>query len=99
KKAAQRSHIVTDADSSDYSVIYSDIDKSAGRETIVFKTGGDEYKLVKLNGEIAYLVVNDDKVPKDKMSDYSELLKTMEAQLERMRKEQAIRDEEQRQRN
>ena len=90
---------IPDADKDDYSVIYSDIDKSAGRETIVFKKGKNEYKLVRLNGEIAYLLVNDDKVSKDRMSEYSELIKTITAQLERMRKEQAIRDEEQRQRN
>lgn len=83
----------------DYSVIYSDIDKSAGRETIVFKKAGNEYKLVKLNGEIAYLMINDEKVPKDKLGEYSTLLQEINAQLERMRKEQAIRDEEQRQRN
>jgi beta-lactamase regulating signal transducer with metallopeptidase domain len=86
-------------DISHYSVIYSDIDKSAGRETVVLKSEGNEYKLVKLNGEIAYLVVNDEKIPKERLGDYSELLKKINAQLERMRKEQEIRDEEQKVRN
>jgi len=93
KKSDQR------LDNDDYTVIYSDIDKSAGRETIVLKTGGNEYKVVKLNDEIAYLVVNDEKIPKDKMGDYSDLLKKINAQLERMKEEQKIRDKEQEQRN
>jgi beta-lactamase regulating signal transducer with metallopeptidase domain len=82
-----------------YSVIYSDVDNSTGRETVVFKSEGNEYKLVKLNGEISYLVVNDEKIPKDKLGEYSEVLKKINSQLERMRKEQLVRDEEQARRN
>ncbi|MES1215233.1 MAG: M56 family metallopeptidase, partial [Bacteroidota bacterium] len=106
KKSVQRSESSYQLDNGDYRVIYSDIDKSAGKETIVLKTDGNEYKLVKLNGELAYLVVNDEKIPKEKMGDYSDLLKKINAQLERMKeeqeirdKEQAIRDKEQEQRN
>lgn len=95
KKSAQTTESMRQLDKGDYSVIYSDIDKAAGKETVVLKTAGNEYKLVKQNGEVAYLVVNDEKIPQDKMSEYSELLKKINARLEIMRKEQEIRDKEQ----
>src|SRR5260221_5209436 len=99
KKTTQQSESIQQLDNGDYTVIYNDIDKSAGRETIVLKTGGNEYKIVKLDGEVAYLVVNDEKIPKERMGDYSELLKKINARLERMKEEQKIRDREQEQRN
>ncbi len=83
----------------EYRIIYSDYDKSAGRETIVFTKDKKEYKLVKLNGEVAYLLVDDEKVPKEKMGQYSDLIKTITAHMEKMRKEQEVRNEQQRIRN
>ncbi|MGC4034721.1 MAG: M56 family metallopeptidase [Chitinophagaceae bacterium] len=99
KKTSQQTDAIRSIDNGSYSVIYSDIDKSAGKETVVLKTDDNEYKIVKVNGVLAYLMVNDEKIPQERMGEYSDLLKKINEQLERMRKEQEIRDKEQEKRN